>query len=453
MNLITFEDFHIDAGKSLNETDIMTFVREKQLQRAYLNELEKYYLGNQNILWKPTVDVSLPNNRIVTNFCAVIVDFYNTYLLGRPIQYKSSNATLLESIKSIMEYNDAHETDMENNQNANIFGVGSEQLYIDKNGDIRFKSVDYRDTAFIYNRDLEGALNSVIKYFKYNASDARYVCEVWDKTECRTYELNESFSSLRLIQRVGHAFGDVPFVEYPNNNTKLSSFAKIVTLQDAYNTLTSSEIDDYEAFVDSFLAIYNASGTEQEDIDGMKKNRVLLLDGESRAEWLVKNSNPVQIQQIKKDIVSDIHKVASLPDLSDQNFASNASGVAIKYKMVGAENVAAKQERKFKKGLQRRLELLVRYLNLTETTQYDYRDVEITFNRNMIGADLEIAQLIALIGDRIPIQNLATQLSFITESDMELIKARDLVDEKSTSVGNAPQSIPNQQKVAEQGAV
>jgi len=425
MNIVTFEDFYVDKNKVLTESDIMRFVNQKHLQRPYLTELESYYLGNQNILLKPTADVSLPTNRIVTNFCAVIADFYNTYLLGRPIQYKSTDPSLLESIKDIMEYNDSHETDMENNQNANVFGVGAEQLFTDANGDLRFKTVDYRDVAFIYNRDLEKNLNSVIKYYKYNSTDKSYVCEVWTPTECITYELNEAFSQARLIQRVGHSFGDVPFVEYPNNSVKLSSFAKILTLQDAYNTLTSSEIDDYEAFVDSFLAIYNAGGTEQEDIDGMKRNRVLLLDGDSKAEWLVKNCNPVQIQQIKKDIVSDIHKVASLPDLSDQNFASNASGVAIKYKMVGAENVAAKQERKFKKGLQRRLELIVRYLNLTESTAYDYRDIEITFNRNMIGADLEIAQLIQLVGDRIPIQNLATQLSFITESDMELIKQRD----------------------------
>ena len=440
MNIITFEDFYTDKNKPLSEVDILSFINKKHMQRPYLTELEKYYLGNQNILLKASPDASLPTNRIVTNFCAVIVDFYNTYLLGRPIQYKSNDIPLLESITDIMEYNDAHETDMENNQNANIFGVGAEQLYIDSMGDIRFKSVDYRDTAFIYNRDLERALHTVIKYYKYNNTDSKYVCEVWTATDCATYEVNESFSTMRLLTRVSHAFGDVPFVEYPNNNVKLSSFAKILTLQDAYNTLTSSEIDDYEAFVDSFLAIYNAGGTEQDDIDGMKKNRVLLLDGESKAEWLVKNSNPVQIQQIKRDIVSDIHKVASLPDLSDQNFASNASGVAIKYKMVGAENVASKQERKFKKGLQRRLELIVRYLNLTESTQYDYRDIEITFNRNMIGADLEIAQLIALVGDRIPIQNLATQLSFITESDMDLIKERDA------------QSVKQEQTVVE-GAV
>jgi SPP1 family phage portal protein len=151
-----------------------------------------------------------------------------------------------------------------------------------------------------------------------------------------------------------------------------------------------------------------------------------LLDGESRAEWITKNSNPAQIESIKESIIAAIHKVTSLPDLSDQNFSSNASGVAIKYKMIGAENIAAKQERKFKRGLQKRLSIIVDYINLVNNTNYSYLDVEIVFNRNMIGADLEIAQMIQLInGSGIPVKNLASQFSFITEADLASLNDTD----------------------------
>ena len=423
MTIVKFDDLFVPASKEqIDEQDILTFIRAKHLQRPYLDSLDMYYLGSHNILYKPTADVTMPSNKIVTNFCAVVVDFYTTYLMGRPVQYKSGNEPLLEDVMDIFNYNDAHETDIENVSNANIFGVGAEQLYIDRNGDARFRNVDYRNLAFIYTKDIEQSLHTVIKYYKYNPSDKFYTCEVWDKNEVRMYEVAESFQSARLLSRKSHAWGDVPFVEYPNNSSKLSSFAKILTLQDAYNTLTSLEIDDYEAFVDSFLGIYNASGTDTDDIASMKRNRVLLLDGESKAEWITKNSNPAQIEHIKQEIVNDIHRVTALPDLTDENFASNDSGVAIKYKMVGAENVAARQERKFKKGLQRRLELIVRYINTVGSTKYDYKDVDITFNRNMIGADLEIAQLISLLSDKVPIGNLASQLSFISQADLAEIR-------------------------------
>ena len=429
MRYYAFEDLLAQKGVELTKEQVLSYARDKHNRRQLLTSLIDYYLGNQNILQKVSTDTSMPNNRIVSNFCAVVVDFYTTYLLGRPIQYKSSNPDLLDKLRDIMEYNDAHETDMENNQAANIMGAGAEQVYIDEDGNFRFASVDYRDILFVYNNDVEKAIHSVIKYYKRSDNKETYDVELWTKDEVIRFEVNSSFAQIREVSRDPHVFGDVPFVEYPNNNWKLSSFAKILTLQDAYNTLLSSEVDDYQSFVDSFLAIYNAASTTPDEIARMKVDRVLLLDGDANAEWLVKRGDNTHIDQLKKDIIADIHKVASLPDLTDQHFASNASGVAIKYKMVGAENVAAKQERLFKKGIQRRVELLIRYLNFIENTNYDYRDVEITFNRNMIGADLEIAQLISLIGDKIPIQNLANQFSFITESDMALLRSREGVSE------------------------
>jgi SPP1 family phage portal protein len=444
MEIVRFEDFYIEPNKPITDTDIINFVGKKQCQKPFMDMLENYYLGRHNILSKAVVDVTMPTNRIVTNFCQVIVDFYNTYLLGRPVQYKSNQKDMLEIIKEIMEYNDAHETDMLNNQNANIFGSAAEQVYIDKDGEFRFCNVDYRNVIFIYNKNVEKALAYVIKYWKYNSTDKKYACEVWSATDVVKLELDEGLSQVRRLETVEHSFGDVPFIEYMNNNYRFSSFSSIITLQDAYNTLTSSEIDDYESFVDAFLAIYNAAGTNDDDIAAMKKNRVLLLDGESKAEWLVKNCNPAQIESIKADIMANIHKVASLPDLSDENFAGNASGVAIKYKMVGAENVAARQERKFRKGLQRRIELIMNYLRLTGVGSYDWRDVNITFNRNMIGADLEIAQLINLVGERIPIANLAQQLSFITDADMNLIKKAE--EDRIAPSGKAQDALPLEDK-------
>ena len=442
MDIVRFPDFYADSKAPLSGAQILDFVSRKLVQKSRMDYLENYYLGRQDILDKVVADASQPCNKIVANYCKVIVDFYNTYLLGRPVQYKSANTALLDLIKKSLEYNDAHETDMQNNQSMNIIGAAAEQCYLDGDGEFRFMPVDYRNVIFVYNRSIDHSLHSVIKFWRYAPTDAKYQCEVWTKDSVYTYEIDEGLGQIRGLGKKSHNFVDIPFVEYPNNVYRLSSFADILSLQDAYNTLCSAEVDDYEAFVDAFLAIYNASGTKDDDIAAMKSNRVLLLDGESRAEWIVKNCNPAQIKQIKEEIVASIHKVASLPDLSDQNFSGNASGVAIKYKMVGAENVAARQERKFKKGLQRRLELLVGYLSKTENTEFDYLDIDITFNRNMIGADLEVAQLINLVGERIPIANLAAQLSFITEADMGAIKAADKSRLDPAKANPAPNTTP-----------
>jgi SPP1 family phage portal protein len=414
--------YYYEKGKVPTQADIFTFVNAKVRQNAILTALDEYYNGKQDILLKPQPDVTKPVNRVVVNYCKVVADFYNSYLLGKPIQYKSGNDALLKEIETIINFNDAHDIDVINNQMANIMGAAGEQLYIDSKGKLRFSNVDYRQLIFIYNKDMEQELNSVIKFYKYSSTDPYYTLELWTPNTVTKYRMNEGLSSLNVIEpTVNHPFSLVPFVEYINNENRNSSFAPILSMQDAYNNLTSAEIDDYEGFVDSFLGIYNAAGTTSEDIANMKVNRVLLLDGESKAEWIVKNSNPAQIEEIKQSLNEQIHEVASMPDLTDQNFASNASGVAIKYKMVGAEAVAAKQERKFKRAIQKRLELIVDYLNLINGTSYEYTDIQIVFTRNMIGADNEICDQINAIYGKVPIKSLASKLSFITDAELASI--------------------------------
>ena len=56
-------------------------------------------------------------------------------------------------------------------------------------------------------------------------------------------------------------------------------------------------------------------------------------------------------ENMKNRFNDEIHKFSSTPDLSDDFFSGNASGVAIKYKLYGTETLTAVKERYFKKGI------------------------------------------------------------------------------------------------------
>ena len=55
-----------------------------------------------------------------------------------------------------------------------------------------------------------------------------------------------------------------------------------------------------------------------------------------------------------KSIVTDIHKISGVPDMSDESFAGNASGVAMKYKLLNLEQIT-KTERTLRKLLQKNI--------------------------------------------------------------------------------------------------
>ena len=103
--------------------------------------------------------------------------------------------------------------------------------------------------------------------------------------------------------------------------------------------------------------------------------------------------------------------------MSDENFAANASGVAIRYKLLAFENATAKKERKFKKGLQRRLELINAILSITEK---EYLETTITFTRNLPVNEVEIAQEINMLRGLVSNKTLLAQLPFVEDADAEI---------------------------------
>ena len=56
---------------------------------------------------------------------------------------------------------------------------------------------------------------------------------------------------------------------------------------------------------------------------------------------------------LKKAIKDDIHEFSKVPCLTDENFVGNASGVAMKYKLLGFEGLGKTKERYFKRGLRK----------------------------------------------------------------------------------------------------
>ena len=107
-----------------------------------------------------------------------------------------------------------------------------------------------------------------------------------------------------------------------------------------------------------------------------------MLDGDSKAEWLIKAVNNDHIRELKEDVTGRIYSISKTP--KTEEFSTLGSGVAIKYKLLATETQAKMQERYFKKGLQRRLDLIINILRLINPGIGDYRDIQITFQRNFI---------------------------------------------------------------------
>lgn len=402
--------YRLPIDKVLTPEMVEKYIEKNANEVRRREKLFAYYCGEHDILKRQMTDPAKPNNRIVNPFANYITDIMTGYFMGEPISYSSPDPELLSEVDAIFNYNDEASENVSLAKDASIFGSGYEQIYIDNDGNVRFQKIDAIHAIPIYDDTIETDLLYFIRYYTdediLTGNSIEYV-EVFSRTYHQLYK--RDISHLQLLKEEFHSFGMVPIVVYKNNEECFGDFESVISLIDAYDKIESDSVNDQEYFADAYLALYGMGGTEADDIAAMKEQRVLLMGADAKAEWLVKQQNNDTIESIKDRLEQNIHKFSACPSMTDSDFAANASGVAMRYKLMGLENKTSNKEQNFKKGIQRRLEIICNVLAITGT-QYDYMAIEIHFKRAIPSNITEIADVLNKVGHLLSNE---TQLSLL----------------------------------------
>lgn len=382
-----------------------------------LQKWGNYYNGKHVILNKSYADKSKECNHIVTNYCKIVTDTYSGYICGKPVSYTSNQN--IDDVQDCINYNDSDAEDMAWCTNALIYGVGYELQWIDKYSQVRYSQVNPLNAFAIYDNTLDCDLLYFVRWYKRDNFDDNDIfnIEVYSDKTVKTYQAHGLSGALELISEEQHYFNDVPVSVFYLNETEENIFNCIITLNDAYNELQSSEIDDFNAWVDAYLTLTGVDA-DSEDIASMKANRVLILPEGATANWLTKNASDTQIVNMLDNIKKNIFKVTACPDMADETFLAQ-SGTALAYKLVGFENVASGIVARFTKAIQRRIELICNVLNL-KATDAIWRDININFVRNLPVNLTETINLVNALKGTVSDATLLGQIPFITDVQSEL---------------------------------
>jgi SPP1 family phage portal protein len=419
-----------------NAKELESVLEEFKPERDHIIKLKKQYIADQKILHRETTGTDKPDKRLVNNFPGYITTVHTGYFIGQPVKYASEDAKLLEAVTKIHEYNDEQEHNYELSKAASKCGVGKELYYIDEDKQCRIAQTEPEDTIII--RDATIARNIVGAVRTWVDENDIIHATVYDETNETTYTGTTAKSTtMKLeIEATPHNFSDVPVSEFQNNREEVGDYEKVLSLIDAYDESESETANDFAYFTDAYLVLAGASGTTPEQIASMKNNRVLALPDGATAEWLTKNIQDEASENQKNRLEADIHKFSFTPDMSDESFAGNTSGEAMKYKLWGLEQMAVQKERCFKKGLQRRFELICGWLNLKGAT-YNYRDINMDFTRNMPKIVSDMADVVQKLIGIVPTELLYKLLPFIENVDeaiamLEAEKTTDLSKYETT---------------------
>lgn len=413
-------------------------IEKHRAEQSRFDKLRKYYIGEHNILIRPKTATGAANNKIVANHAKYIVDMCQSYLAGNAVTYAASEDYDIEPLKNMYLEQDIASLDSDLVKDMSIYGRAYELIYSNEQSRPRSVKLSPQNTFVCYSQSAAAkSLFGVYYYKKYNLDGycTGTVCRVYDDANVYEYAgLLDSYSGMTLKNRSPHYFSGVPIIEYRNNEERQGDFEQLISLIDAYNLLQSDRVNDKEQFVDSFLLLTEID-IDSEQARKLREERILMGYEGAEAKYLSKVLSEADIKVLRDDLKNDIHKLSHVPDLSDESFGNNLSGVAIKYKLLGFEQHIKNKERNFARSLRERFRMYNGFLSLKSRMEtVPTHRVDIVFTYNLPANNLETAQMINQLNTMVTQETLLGQLDFVGDprEESKLAKEEQFQNQLST---------------------
>lgn len=445
-------EFRTASKAPISQNEINSLVEQFFAYKARYEKLEDYYRAKHRKLLSITKEKGVPNNKIINAFPKYITDVQTGYFMGQPVSYSSEDGAedVLEKLQAVFDYNDEQAENAELAKMASVCGRAFELLYSDEEGNARFTSVSPAEMFQVLDMSVENNVVCAIRTYAHQTYDGRKIryVQCYDKYSTRYFQGDEN--GFYLVDEQPNFFGDVPVVTYDNNSDSMGDFEHVLTEIDAYDKEQSNTLNDMEQFSDAYMVFKNLLGTTEDDIVDMRKKKLILLDETGSAEWLIKDVNDTWVENFKTRLQNDIHKFSGTPDLTDENFGSNLSGVSLRYKLLAMEQIRSTKERYFKKGLQRRIELLCNFLRIT-TNVGDYTRINMRFNNLLPQNLLEASQIVGNLAPYLSKETLLSLLPFVENAQKEIEKKEKEDIDGATNNYNALMGVEPHSEQQQQG--
>ena len=413
------------SGGRVEPHALLSCVDEHLAGLERLDRLRAYYEGRHEIEKRVRAS-GLPNSRLAHGFPRYISTMAAGYLIGDPVRYLVDGEEQKAALGAVIEAYArcaVDSVDAELARDASVYGRGVELVFADARAEPRSAAIDPREAFVVYDDTVEAHPIFGVHLGQRRGPDGRLTgwrVSVYTDAFERRYDVEKLEDLARCVPEAErrHFFGRVPLVEYWNDEDERGDFEGVLSLIDAYDELQSDRVNDKRQFVDALLLLYGC--TLETDERGrtpgqqLREDKALVLpDSEARAEWLCKQLNEADTEVLKNAIKADIHKMSMVPDLTDENFAGNSSGVAMRYKLLGLEQLTKIKERWFREALRERLRLFAGFLSLKGAPALDADAVRMVFTRALPVNELEAAQVVEKLHGIVPDEALLAQLPFM----------------------------------------
>ena len=379
------------------------------------------------------------NNTLNNSFDAEIVDTKIGYLFGHPISYTCEKEPLQEAAAEFIMRNNAEDADAELGKKTAICGKGARLLYINMDGQEAMRNIDPWETIFLTESSITEPTYA-IRYYPVSEllkgeEKQRWMAEFYDETKVYYFKSGYEGSKFDYVEEKLHMFKYCPLFGPPNNEEMKGDAEKVLNLIDAYDRTLSDANNEIEQYRLAYL-ILKGVGADEETMKEMQRTGVFqLMDEKEDLSYLTKEVNNQMIEDHLNRLEENIMRFAKSVNFSDEKFAGTASGVALKFKMLGLENKSIVMERKMSSALRYQFKVLCSAWSVRKgIKQEDYLDIWFGFKRNLPMNILEEAEASLKLKGIVSEETRLSLLSFIDDMQYELQKMEEEKNDYFTEI-------------------
>lgn len=382
----------LDASTEFSTKLIQELISEhKEYIEAY-KELKDFYTGNHAILKQKAKDKYKPDNRLVVNFAKYIVDTFNGYFIGNPVSMFHEDKTVNDYLAYIDGYNDQADNNAELSKICSIYGHGFELVFNDENSEIGITYMTPIDGFVVYDNTIQ---NKPLFACHYGLNDDEEVGYFYTKEA--VYQFATVSGAYTIVEETPNVFGDIPMIEYIENEERQSIFENVKTLINAFNKALSEKANDVEYYADAYLKVLGAE-IDEKTLQTLRDTRIINVSGDDTltVEFMTKPSADGTQENLLERLQKLIFEISMVANISDENFG-NSSGIALRYKLQSMDNLAKSKERKFQSGMSRRYRLISNYPT-SKIGENEWVNIQYKFTRNVpanLAEEADIAQTLS----------------------------------------------------------
>lgn len=441
--ILTYPRAGYDETK-LKKDLIYKLILKHSNESKRLKNLKDYYLGEHDIL-KHERRKGQPNFKTVANHAKDIADTATGYFMGNPIKYMNTEGSDLEQLLEAFDGAEIDQVDSDNALNMAIYGRSYEYIYAKEDTtELDSTTLEPENTFLVYDDSIE--MRPLFAVYYYHVKDdvnntTSYHAEVLTKTLHYSLVLQSGSSgTTENDTSEQHHMGTIPIVEYQNNKFRIGDYEQQISLIDAYNSLMGNRVNDKEQAIESILLLYGAqlADTEEEAKEAMqilREEGLLELPLDAKAEFLSNTLDENSVEVLRKALKEDIYTFSHVPNLTDEKFAGNTSGVAMEFKLLGLEMITKTKEANYKRGLRQRIKIFANFLGMKQIS-IDAKSIVPQFSRGLPKNLLEISQIISNLDGKVSLRQLISLLPFVEDPDAEL---EALKEQKEENMEQFPQ--------------